>query len=106
MNLYLNSDCDSVVSVCRQKRLIWSKCGVPINYDPSDRPREQDWDGLIVENGNFFITSRAALLKSECRISGNIAFYEMPEDTYFQVDTLDDLDIIEKLMKNRRRTNG
>ena len=105
LNMYLSSNCDSVVSVCRQHRLLWSKDGEPLNYNPNKRPREQDWSGIIVENGNFFITSRKSLLETKCRISGNISLYEMPEDTYFQVDSLNDLDIIEKLMGNRRRGN-
>jgi CMP-N-acetylneuraminic acid synthetase len=109
INLYLSNGCDSVVSVCRQHRFLWGrtkKNAYPLNYVPTNRPREQDWDGMLVENGAFFITSKAALLESRCRTSGNVSLYEMSEDTYFQVDTFDDLDIIEKLMNNRRITNG
>ncbi len=105
-NLYYQyPDCGSVVSVCRQKRFFWYKqadgYAYPQNYNPRQRKREQEWDGVNVENGAFFITSREALMKTKCRISGQVLLYEMPEDTYQQVDTDMDFIIIEQLLKGR-----
>jgi len=91
---------DSLVSVVRQKRFIWSEMNgsaFPINYDPSQRPRRQDWEGYYVENGAFYITSREKLITSHCRISGSVTLYEMPEATYFEIDEPTDWTIVEKL---------
>lgn len=98
---------DSVLSVVRQKRFIWAEDGElisPVNYDPSRRPRRQEFDGLLVENGAFYITSRARLLETGCRISGNIAAVEMPEASYFELDEPDDWIIVERLLASRNKT--
>ncbi|GFR39145.1 hypothetical protein PRECH8_24410 [Insulibacter thermoxylanivorax] len=103
---YFSSDADSLLSVVRQKRFIWERANgdlvVPINYDPQNRPRRQDFEGYLVENGAFYITSREQLLKSKCRISGKITYYEMPEESYVEIDELEDWVIVEELIKRRK----
>ena len=63
------------------------------------RPRRQEFDGYLVENGAFYISSKADLLKSQNRVSGNIKAVEMNEDTFFEIDEPSDWVIIEALMK-------
>ncbi|MBQ7587712.1 MAG: acylneuraminate cytidylyltransferase family protein [Lachnospiraceae bacterium] len=64
--LYMSDKTDSVLSVVRQKRFNWEpqKDGTvkPSNYDVFYRPRRQEFDGYLVENGAFYITSRKALI--------------------------------------------
>lgn len=99
-----NSSKDSLLSVVRQKRFIWeNKNGEvsPYNYNPSMRPRRQEFEGFLVENGAFYLNSRKNILKHKCRISGKIVCHEMPEDTYFEIDEPTDWIIIEKLLQNR-----
>lgn len=94
---------DSVLSVVLQKRFHWAKDNHgfvhPTNYDVFKRPRRQEFDGYYVENGAFYITSKADLIKSRNRISGNIKAVKMNEDTFFEIDELSDWVIIEALMK-------
>jgi|LSQX01.2.fsa_nt_gb N-acylneuraminate cytidylyltransferase len=93
---------DSVLSVVRQKRFLWSNSSQgakAINYDPLNRPRRQDFEGLYVENGAFYITSRERLLDTKCRISGKIDLVEMAEETYFEIDEASDWKIVEGLLK-------
>ncbi|WP_102399821.1 N-acylneuraminate cytidylyltransferase [Haloimpatiens massiliensis] len=97
---------DSVLSVVRQKRFIWNKSKYnyePYNYDYLKRPRRQEFDGFLVENGAFYITTKESLLRSNCRISGNISCVEMGEETYFEIDELSDWLIIEQLLKERSK---
>lgn len=98
---------DSILSVVRQKRFIWEENtvgnAVSTNYDYYNRPRRQDNNGFLVENGAFYITSRERLLESKNRISGNISLVEMEEETYFEIDEPSDLEIIEKLLLNRKK---
>ncbi len=96
---------DSVLSVVRQKRFCWA-CNErgyvkPINYDVFHRPRRQDFEGYLVENGAFYITSKECLLKYGNRLSGNIKAVEMDGDTYFEIDELSDWVINEALMKSK-----
>ncbi len=103
--LFCSSDTDSVLSVVRQKRFIWAvnEAGYvnPTNYEVGNRPRRQDFDGFLVENGAFYITSRKRLLSTKNRISGNICAYEMDESTYYEIDELIDWKIIEQLLQDR-----
>ena len=98
-------DADSVLSVVRQKRFLWNRdengIARPTNYDVFHRPRRQEFDGYLVENGAFYITSRKLLLDSGNRVSGRIKAVEMDEDTFFEIDEISDWVIIEALMKKR-----
>lgn len=99
------NDTDSVLSVVRQKRFQWkiNEYGLaePINYAYTQRPRRQEFDGYLVENGAFYITSRKSLLAEENRLSGNIRAYEMDESTYFEIDEPSDWQIIEGQLLRR-----
>ncbi len=103
----LGGDCDSVVSVVRQKRFRWAAGAdgtiSPENYDPLKRPRRQDHQGFLVENGAFYITSRERLLSSGCRVSGRIEPVEMAEESYFEIDEPSDWIIAEGLLAARQR---
>lgn len=94
---------DSVLSVVRQKRFHWANdeggFAHPTNYDVFRRPRRQEFDGYLVENGAFYISSKADLIQSQNRVSGNIKAVEMNEDTFFEIDEPSDWVIIEALMK-------
>lgn len=94
---------DSALSVVRQKRFHWGNdengFAHPTNYDVFHRPRRQEFDGYLVENGAFYISSKEDLLKSKNRVSGNIKAVEMNEDTFFEIDEPSDWVIIEALMK-------
>lgn len=63
------------------------------------RPRRQEMEGYLVENGAFYITSKQALKKTKCRLSGKIGAYEMLEKTYFEIDEPSDWRIMEMLKK-------
>jgi len=101
--IFAENDTDSVISVVRQKRFNWQVDGngiaTPINYDVFNRPRRQDFNGYLVENGAFYITSKNALLSTKNRVSGRIKAVEMKEDTFFEIDEPSDWIIIESLMK-------
>lgn len=100
---YREPGVDSVLSVVRQKRFHWaadeSGYAHPTNYDVFHRPRRQEFDGYLVENGAFYITSKERLLAAKNRVSGNIRAVEMNEDTFFEIDEPSDWVIIEALMR-------
>lgn len=102
---FKKEDTDSVLSVVRQKRFLWSlnENGMveSVNYDIFHRPRRQEFDGYLVENGAFYITGRKNLLLSRNRISGNIRSYVMDESTYLEIDEPNDWLIIEKQLESR-----
>jgi len=96
---------DSLLSVVEQKRFLWSSdergYGQAVNYAPYKRPRRQEFQGHLVENGAFYICSRKGLLETKCRLHGNIALQEMREETYIELDEPHDWLFIETLLKSR-----
>jgi N-acylneuraminate cytidylyltransferase len=108
--LFATDGTDSVISAVRQKRFYWhtnSKGYVePTNYDVFNRPRRQDFEGTLVENGAFYITSKEQLLNSNNRVSGSIKAVEMDEDSFFEIDEPSDWIIIESLMKRRENADS
>lgn len=95
---------DAALSVVKTHRFTWNKNGTPENYDVYNRPRRQDFEGLLVENGAIYATTKSAFLNSKNRISGNIGLYEMPEESYYEIDSLSDWDIVENLLATRQKS--
>lgn len=89
---------DSVLSCCESKRFSW-RDGKALNYDIYNRPRRQDFEGTLIENGAFYISSVADIKKTKNRISGDITTYKMPEFTYTEIDEPEDWIVAESLMK-------
>ena len=90
---------DSLLSCVLTKRFFWTASGEAINYDFYKRPRRQDFNGLLMENGAIYINKVENILKFKNRLSGSIAVYTMPEYTGIEIDEPDDWNILEVLMK-------
>ena len=76
---FQTSKADSMLSCVRIKRFFWDSKGAALNYDPQKRPRRQDFNGCLMENGAFYVTTIEKLWKEQNRISGNVRIYEMEE---------------------------
>ena len=94
---FLNSDKKSLISTIKRHQFLWDTKGTPMNYDPNKRPRRQEWDGYYIENGAFYISSRKEIMKTGCRITTPVDFWEMSEQNIFEIDEPKDIEIIEKL---------
>ena len=98
---YIKSGSDSIFSGVREKQFHWIETpqGVnPINYDYRNRPRRQEFRGIIAENGACYINKVKNILRDNCRLSGKITVYEMPPQTRFEIDEESDWIIVEQLM--------
>lgn len=100
---FINSDADSIFTGVVEKRFYWKtdKEGfvTPINYDYKNRPRRQDYEGMVLENGACYINSVGNILRDKNRLSGKITYYELPPETAFEIDEPIDWVIIEELFK-------
>ena len=96
----INQRLDSILSVVKSKHFIWSnkKFSSPINYNIKQRKMSQSLKGYYVENGSFYIFYRKNFLKTNNRLHGKIGVFEMPKESIFEIDDLDDLKIIRKLL--------
>ena len=90
---------DSVFSACREHWTPrWTMDVEPHNWDINNRPMRQDVEELYIENGAFYITTRDRLSGSGLRYSGKIGVLEMPILRSYQIDTMEDLDLIRRIL--------
>ncbi len=91
-------EADSLLTCTRSKSFFWDDNASPVNYDYQNRPRRQEFDGLLMENGAFYINSVKNIRQHKNRLSGKISIYEMNEFAAIDIDEEDDWFIAEKLM--------
>jgi YrbI family 3-deoxy-D-manno-octulosonate 8-phosphate phosphatase len=99
---FLENNYDSLVSGVRVKKFFWSDDNKPVNYNPAKRPRRQEFNGWIMENGAFYLTKRDILENQKCRLGGKIGTYEMSAETSFEIDEPDDWNIVENILLKKR----
>lgn len=99
LNLYNNGKYDSILTCVRNYRFFWNEDGTSMNYDYKNRPRRQNFSGMLMENGAFYINKVRNVLESGNRLSGHIGIYEMPEYTATEIDEPDDWIVLENLMR-------
>lgn len=104
---FKKSGADSIFTGVVEKQFKWgidvnNKKGLqPINYDYRNRPRRQDFEGLIAETGACYINSVGNIKRDKCRLSGKISFYELPQYTAHEIDEPVDWIIVEELLKRK-----
>jgi YrbI family 3-deoxy-D-manno-octulosonate 8-phosphate phosphatase len=91
----------SLLSVVNSKRFYWEKKSFPINYNPLNRPRRQDFEGLFVENGSFYMNKVENILLSKSRLTEPFETYEMEEYSFHEIDEPLDLKICEIIFREK-----
>lgn len=99
LDLYGKGEYDSILTCVRNYRFFWNEDGTSMNYDYKNRPRRQNFSGMLMENGAFYINKVRNILESGNRLSGHIGIYEMPEYTATEIDEPDDWIVLENLMR-------
>ena len=99
LGMYGKGGYDSILTCVRNYRFFWNADGTSMNYDYMNRPRRQNFDGMLMENGAFYINTVENILASCNRLSGKIGIYEMPEYTATEIDEPDDWIVLENLMR-------
>lgn len=84
---------DSVFSVVRRHHFRWQEVKKgsgeltrPLNLDPYNRPRRQDWDGELCESGSFYFCTRDIAEKQGLLQGGKVAYYEMLPEYSVDID--------------------
>ena len=89
---------DSCVTVTPVKSFIWSHKGHPQNYNVFDRPRRQDFEGYLVENGAFYVSTVGDILLTRNRVSGSIGMLKMKKYSFVELDEPEDWTVAEALL--------
>ncbi|KAJ8007381.1 hypothetical protein DPEC_G00116920 [Dallia pectoralis] len=93
LDLITKENYESVFSVVRRHHFRWQmetneSGGVvtkPQNLDPRHRPRRQDWDGELCENGSFYFATREIIMSGVLQ-GGKCACYEMMPEYSVDID--------------------
>lgn len=99
LRMYAKGEYDSIITCVRNYRFFWNEDGTSMNYDYMKRPRRQNFNGMLMENGAFYINKVGNILQNGNRLGGKIGIYEMPEYTATEIDEPDDWIILENLMQ-------
>ena len=99
---------DSLFSASKLNDLtVWNKDGDiwrSINFDYKNRLPRQNAEVNYVENGSIYICKKHILEKYANRLGGNIGIYLMKQWQTWEIDTLEDIELIEFYMN--RYMNG
>lgn len=93
-----NKDYDSALSVVETKRFVWNDRGESLNYDYNARPRRQDFNGMLIENGAVYATTKTNFKATNNRLGGQIATVKMSEDTLIEIDEPSDFTVVSQLI--------
>ncbi len=96
---------DSLFTGVEKKSFYWSFRNQPLNYQPSRRPRRQDFEGCIEENGAFYFTKKEILNAHQSRLGGKIGHYLMPESTAVELDEPADVETIAGLLSKTKKSS-
>lgn len=99
LQMYSKGEYDSIITCVRNYRFFWNEDGTSMNYDYLNRPRRQNFKGMLMENGAFYINKVSNIQRNGNRLGGKIGIYEMPEYTAIEIDEPDDWSILECLMR-------
>jgi N-acylneuraminate cytidylyltransferase len=105
LSRYESENLDSMLSCVPIKRFFWNANGTPQNYDFYNRPRRQDFDGTLMENGAFYIHTVGGIMKHRCRLGDKVGVYEMPESTAVELDEPHDWLVAEAVMRRSEVRN-
>ena len=103
MKIALSNNYDSIFSAVRfEDFFIWERKSdqyLPINYDYKNRLRRQDIENhTYLENGSFYLFKGSGIKKYNNRLHGKIGICEMDKTKMFQIDSLEDILIVESIL--------
>lgn len=101
---FQNEGADSLLSVFENSHFLWSGANrQPLNYDIDHRPRRQDKEWELVENGSVYLTQVSTFRECKNRLGGKIAMYVMPAWRSPEIDDAEDMRLVEHHMARLER---
>jgi N-acylneuraminate cytidylyltransferase len=111
IDLIFSGKYDSVFSAISAKEndiLFWkvSDKAIPVNFDPMKRGLSQTRENpYFIETGAFYIILKDVLLELKSRYGRRLGLCEVPLYTMFEIDNMEDIPIVEHLLKIKQMTS-
>jgi CMP-N,N'-diacetyllegionaminic acid synthase len=106
---FINKKLDSLFSVTKINDLcLWQKKNKKwksVNFDFSKRKPRQYMKQNYIENGSIYIFKPKILFEENNRLGGKIGVYEMDFWQSWEIDTIEEIDLIEFYMKTKGLKN-
>ncbi|XP_039966483.1 N-acylneuraminate cytidylyltransferase [Bactrocera neohumeralis] len=103
LNRFMTKDC--VFAVTRSHKLRWlireDEAVVPLNFNPTHRPRRQDWSGELIETGMFYFSTRHLVEVEQKFQNDKCGVVEIDAAEAMEIDTYTDLLVAECLIQNK-----
>jgi len=103
IDIFINTKADSLFSATKLDDLtLWKNKNEnwqSLNFDYKNRLRRQDMLSNYIENGSIYIFKPQILKKTNNRLGGKISMYEMNFWQTWEIDTINEVDLIEFYMK-------
>lgn len=95
----VETDADSAFTATESHRFIWNDKAnaTGVNHDGAERRRRQERETEYSENGAVYVMRTHGLLQSRHRFFGKIVISEMPATRSWEIDSLEDIRIVEAL---------
>jgi YrbI family 3-deoxy-D-manno-octulosonate 8-phosphate phosphatase len=109
IDLYRAGGYDSVLSVAPQSRFVWvdgEEGARAWNDDPRRRPRRQEAEPILVENGAIYVFPGDLLRREGSRLGGRVGLYRMGPETYHELDEPGDWAVVARLLSRRRHRDA
>ena len=101
--IFLAGNLDSLVTVVRSKRLIWTMAGKSVSCEGA-YPNQQGFEEHLLENGAFYLARSKLLTDHRCRTGGRIGFHEMAAETVIEINEGAERIVEEQLLSRQRLT--
>ncbi len=109
INHFINEDVDSMFSVTMLDDLtLWQNENnkwKSLNFDYLSRLGRQQMPNNYIENGSIYITKPRILKKYNNRLGEKISVYEMKFWQTWEIDTIEEIDLIEYYIKKYKLNN-
>lgn len=77
---------DSYIACCRVQKFSWDEQGYPLDYTFKNKPRRQEYSGLLLESGAFYASTVGQIKKTSELISGSVKVIEISRGGLIDID--------------------
>jgi len=105
IRFFLKNKLDSLFSSTQVKdHFTWKKKGKKLiaNYNFLKRKRRQQIKEFYLENGSFYIFKKKGFYEKKNRLFGKIGTYSMSKTNSYQIDDIEDINILDSLFKKKK----
>lgn len=96
---------DTLFSVTALRKRFWNDKSRPMNHKLNDAPTTQNLKYIYEENSGFYIFSTSSFIKNKNRIGKKIKLFKISNLEAFDIDTIDEFNLIKKIIESEKNKN-